>query len=100
MKYKVPKIITYAFYLQIVLFIVSVVVLGTTGEFDGLLAVYTLIPVVILGPIIACLGIFFPYREWKKYGSIFIGAALVINISVSLTIFIRFVILSFLLHVR
>lgn len=100
MKPVLPKIITFAFYAQIVLLVASLLVLWLTSGFDGLFAVFTLVPMVALAPIIAWLGVFFPYKEWKQYGSWVIAAALLINTLASLGLFIRFVVLSFLLHVR
>src|SRR5688572_732401 len=100
MRQKIPKIITYAFYLQIALFVISLLILALMSGLDGLVAVYTLIPMVALAPIIALLAVCFPYREWKKYGSIFIGIAIIINVPIALIIFIRFVVLSFLLNAK
>lgn len=99
MKYKIPKLISYVLYLQIILFAVSLAILNLTSGFDSLVVVYTAIPMIALAPVVTCLAIFLPYSD-KKVWSLPVIAALAINTPITLILLIRFVILSFLLHLR
>ena len=96
MKQHVPKAITYLFFLQLGLLFISCVLLGLIG----IGAIITLIAMVALAPVVALLGTVFPYKQWKRYGSGMIVAALVIDGSITVILLIRFVIISFILHLE
>lgn len=98
MRTQIPKLIQGAFYIQLALFAVSTIILVGAQGYSTFLAVYTLLPMIALAPVVAVLAIFFPWRQWRQYLTKVIVVALLINITVSAIIFVRFVVISFILH--
>lgn len=94
MKEKIPKIIAIAFTIQALLFAISVVILETAEGLNGLFALYTIIPLVCLAPVIAFLAIWFPYKQWRQKGNIFPAVAVVINVLITATLIIRHIIIG------
>lgn len=92
------NIIKSLFIFQLALFAASVLILTFAEGFNSLAAIYTIIPIIALSPIVALLGILLLIK--RQAGSLAVYIALAINLVISLILLVRFVIISFVLGVR
>ena len=99
---KIPKIIICGFFAQLVLVLLSIAILFFTSGFNGLIAVYTFIPAVALVPIIVLLSFGIPYKRYRVWTgeTAMLAIAVVLNIAVLSLLLIRFVVMSYWLHLR
>jgi hypothetical protein len=82
MRAKVPKIMLSIFYVQLVLALLSCLILVTASGFNGLYALFTIVPILILSPVMIILTIIFPYKQWSQYGSAKHVIAMVFNVPI------------------
>ena len=102
MREKIPKIITYGFYAQVALILLSIAIFLLTNGFNGLIAVYTFIPAIALAPLIVLSAFGIPYKKYKVWTgeTAILAIAVILNIAVLSLFVIRFVVMSYWLHLR
>lgn len=79
-----PKIMLNIFYAQLVLALLSYLILVTSSGLNGLYALFTIVPILILSPVMIILSIIFPYNQWSRYGSVKHVLAMVFNVPILL----------------
>ncbi|MDB5169153.1 MAG: hypothetical protein JWO41_509 [Candidatus Saccharibacteria bacterium] len=95
MKPTLNDTVRYLFILQLLLLAISAIIFTVVHGLDGLVAVYSLIPMIGLSPIIAILGIALLLK--KQHASWFVYSGFTINFVLSSILFVRFIVISLLL---
>ena len=87
---KLPRIITKIFYLQLALFLISILILMVTAGVRNSLAYYAIEFMIYLVPVVSLLTLAFPIRQWAKHGSIILGIAMSSNALVCMFVMLQF----------